>query len=82
MTSCSPTKRQLDYVFRQEASWPPAIGDPAQKQIGLVVALDVQTGKQYPIYGMGRHNHENSVPIPGMKTWSCFQATIRSPAAR
>lgn len=55
----------IDYVFRQEASWPPAIGDPAEKQIGLVVALDVRTGKHHPIYGMGRHNHENSVPIPG-----------------
>lgn len=55
----------IDYVFRQEASWPPPIGDPAEKQIGLVVALDVRTGKHHPIYGMGRHNHENSVPIPG-----------------
>ncbi len=55
----------IDYVLRQEASWPPAIGDPAEKQIGLVVALDVQTGKHHPIYGMGRHNHENSVPVPG-----------------
>jgi hypothetical protein len=55
----------IDYVFRQEDSWPPPIGDPAEKQIGLVVALDVQTGKQHPIYGMGRHNHENSVPVPG-----------------
>ena len=55
----------IDYVFRQEASWPPPIGDPAEKQIGLVLALDVQTGQHHPIYGMGRHNHENSVPIPG-----------------
>ena len=55
----------IDYVFRQENSWPPPIGDPNEKQIGLVVALDVQTGKHHPIYGMGRHNHENSVPIPG-----------------
>ena len=55
----------IDYVFRQEASWPPPIGHPDEKQIGLVVALDVQTGKHHPIYGMGRHNHENSVPIPG-----------------
>jgi hypothetical protein len=55
----------IDYVFRQEASWPPPIGDPAEKQIGLVVALDVQTGKHHPIYGMGRFNHENNVPIPG-----------------
>jgi hypothetical protein len=55
----------IDYVFRQEDSWPPPIGDPNEKQIGLVVALDVQTGKHQPIYGMGRHNHENSVAIPG-----------------
>jgi hypothetical protein len=57
----------IDYVFRQEDSWPPPIGDPAEKQIGLVVALDVQTGKHHPIYGMGRHNHENSVAIPGFE---------------
>ncbi len=55
----------IDYVLRQEASWPPVIGDPAERQIGVVVALDVQTGKHNPIYGMGRHNHENAVPIPG-----------------
>ena len=55
----------IDYVFRQEDSWPPPIGDPNEKQIGLVVALDVRTGKHQPIYGMGRHNHENSVAIPG-----------------
>jgi hypothetical protein len=30
-----------------------------------VVAFDVRTGGQRPIYGMGRHNHENSVPVPG-----------------
>jgi hypothetical protein len=58
----------LDFVLRQDSSWPPVIGDPAEKQIGLVVALDVRTGKSYPIYGMGRHNHENSVPIPGYDT--------------
>ena len=54
-----------DYVFRQEDSWPPPIGDPAEREAGLVVALDVKTGKQHPIYGMGRHNHENAVAIPG-----------------
>ena len=54
-----------DYVLRQTNSWPPAIGDPAEKEGGLVVALDVRTGKHHPIYGMGRHNHENSVAIPG-----------------
>jgi hypothetical protein len=54
-----------DYVYRQEASWPPTPGDPAEEEAGLVVALDVRTGKQRPIYGMGRHNHENNVAIPG-----------------
>ena len=54
-----------DYVFRQEESWPPPMGDPAEKEAGLVVALDVKNGKHHPIQGMGRHNHENSVPIPG-----------------
>jgi hypothetical protein len=54
-----------DYVFRQEDSWPPPIGSPAEREAGLVVAVDVRTGKQRPIHGMGRHNHENSVAIPG-----------------
>jgi hypothetical protein len=54
-----------DYVFRQEASWPPPIGSPAEREAGLVVALDVRNGKHHPIYGMGRHNHENNVAIPG-----------------
>ena len=54
-----------DYVLRKTNSWPPVIGDPAEKQAGLVVALDVRNGKHRPIYGMGRHNHENSVAIPG-----------------
>jgi len=56
-----------DYVFRQEASWPPPIGDPAEREAGLVVALDVRTGLHHPIYGMGRHNHENNVAIPGYR---------------
>jgi hypothetical protein len=54
-----------DYVFRREDSWPPPMGSPAEEEAGLVVALDVKTGKHKPIYGMGRHNHENAVPIPG-----------------
>ncbi|MBL8057849.1 MAG: hypothetical protein JNK29_14190 [Anaerolineales bacterium] len=54
-----------DYVLRQSLAWPPALGDPAASEVGLVVALDVQTGQQHPLYGMGRHNHENSVAIPG-----------------
>jgi hypothetical protein len=54
-----------DYVLRQEDSWPPAIGDPSEREAGVVVALDVRSGTHVPIYGMGRHNHENSVAIPG-----------------
>jgi hypothetical protein len=54
-----------DYVYRQTNSWPPTIGDPNEVEVGLVVAYDVRTGKHQPIYGMGRHNHENAVAIPG-----------------
>jgi uncharacterized protein DUF839 len=54
-----------DYVYRQEDSWPPAPGSPEEREAGVVVALDVRTGQHRPIYGMGRHNHENDVPIPG-----------------
>jgi hypothetical protein len=54
-----------DYVYRQLASWPPVMGSPAEQEGGLVVALDVKTGKHKPVYGMGRHNHENDVAIPG-----------------
>jgi hypothetical protein len=57
----------IDYVFRQEDSWPPPIGHPNEKQIGLVVALDVRNGKHKAIPGMGRHNHENAVAIPGFE---------------
>jgi Bacterial protein of unknown function (DUF839) len=54
-----------DYVLRQENSWPPVMGSAEEEEAGLVVALDVKTGKHRPIYGMGRHNHENSLAIPG-----------------
>ena len=54
-----------DYVLRQEESWPPEIGDPAEEENGVVLALDPDTGEYETIYGMGRHNHENNVPIPG-----------------
>ena len=54
-----------DYVLRQEDSWPPTMGDPEEKENGVVLALDVRTGQYHAIYGMGRHNHENNVAIPG-----------------
>ena len=56
-----------DYVYRAEDSWPPVPGSPDEEEAGLVVALDVKSGKHVPIYGMGRHNHENAVPIPGYR---------------
>ena len=40
-------------------------GARSEREAGLVVALDVKTGKHHPIHGMGRHNHENNVAIPG-----------------
>lgn len=42
--------------------------DPAlapQRQGGYAVALNAETGEFTQIAGMGRHNHENSVVIPG-----------------
>jgi hypothetical protein len=54
-----------DYSLRQEDSWPPTLADPNQEENGVVLALDVAAGTYQPIYGMGRHNHENDVAIPG-----------------
>jgi hypothetical protein len=54
-----------DYVFRQEDSWPPPMGDPAEEENGVVLAYDVKAKQAHVIYGMGRHNHENNVAIPG-----------------
>ena len=56
-----------DYVYRQEASWPPVAGSPSEQEVGVVVALDVRSGKTTSIYGMGRHNHENAVAVPGYR---------------
>ncbi len=55
----------VDWVNRSGKAWPAVIGADDARQIGIVVALDVKTGKQREILGMGRHNHENSVAIPG-----------------
>lgn len=35
------------------------------EQAGVVVAHDVGSGETRALYGMGRLNHENTVPIPG-----------------
>jgi hypothetical protein len=56
-----------DFVYRTGVAWP--INEPADsrvpEQAGVVVAYDVESGEYKSIYGMGRHNHENSVAIPG-----------------
>ena len=55
----------IDWVNRAGKAWPTTIGSPAARQIGAVVAVDDRSGQVKPIWGMGRHNHENSVAIPG-----------------
>jgi hypothetical protein len=54
-----------DYVFRRENSWPPPLDNEGAEENGVVLALDPDTGDYQTIYGMGRHNHENDVAIPG-----------------
>ncbi len=56
-----------DWVFRSGTAWtsPIAPGTPGAEQTGVVAAHDVRTGKTKTIYGMGRHNHENDVALPG-----------------
>jgi serralysin len=57
----------IDWVNRTGAAWPATIGSPSARQIGTVVAIDEKTGENRAIWGMGRHNHENSVAIPGYR---------------
>ena len=56
-----------DWVFRSGTAWtsPIAPGTPGAEQAGVVVAHDVPSGQSRTIYGMGRHNHENDVALPG-----------------
>lgn len=58
-------EESVDWVNRSGKAWPATIGADEARQSGVVVAHDVKTGKTRPIWGMGRHNHENSVAIPG-----------------
>ncbi|MBA3779109.1 MAG: hypothetical protein H0X16_07415 [Chloroflexi bacterium] len=57
-----------DVVNREGTAWPatPAFGSHPE-QAGVVVAFDIQSRRYRTIYGMGRHNHENSVAIPGFE---------------
>jgi hypothetical protein len=57
-----------DIVLRQADSWhQPGVqlSEPGAEQAGVVVSYDVKSGDHKSIYGMGRHNHENAVGIPG-----------------
>ena len=55
-----------DFVYRTGVAWP--LNEPADprtpEQAGVVVAYDVESRAYKTIYGMGRHNHENSVALP------------------
>jgi hypothetical protein len=66
------------------AAWPP---DPTnQRQAGLVVAVNTNTGQSYEIPGLGRMNHGNTVVVPG--PWHDFWVlvtdddTFSAPAAQ
>jgi hypothetical protein len=54
-----------DWVNRTGNAWPTTVGAPTAREAGAVVAFDPKTNKNRPIWGMGRHNHENAVPVPG-----------------
>jgi Bacterial protein of unknown function (DUF839) len=57
-----------DIVLRDGYAWhPPSVSldERSAEQAGVVVALDVKRGSYRSIYGMGRHNHENSVALRG-----------------
>jgi hypothetical protein len=51
-----------DFVNRTGTAWPPG---PGAEQAGLAVAYDIRSDQYRSIYGMGRHNHENSVGLRG-----------------
>jgi hypothetical protein len=57
-----------DWVFRTGTAWPGptliAPGTAGAEQSGVAVAYDTRNGERKAIYGMGRHNHENSVALP------------------
>ena len=54
-----------DWVNRDGLQWPATVGDDNAREIGVVVVHDVNKGLTRPIWGMGRHNHENSLALKG-----------------
>jgi hypothetical protein len=55
----------VDWINREGNAWPATIGADEARQAGAVVAFDVKSRAYRTIWGMGRHNHENDVAIPG-----------------
>ncbi len=57
-----------DIVLRREDSWHQpfvSLSEQGAEQAGVVVAYDIKSGAYRSVYGMGRHNHENSLAVPG-----------------
>jgi uncharacterized protein DUF839 len=54
-----------DTVNRSGVAFPLNAGGTNPDQAGYVVGYDIKSGEHKKIPGMGRLNHENSVPIPG-----------------
>ncbi|MEP7335920.1 MAG: hypothetical protein ABI717_09080 [Actinomycetota bacterium] len=57
-----------DIILRREDAWHQPrvqLSEPGAEQAGVVVAFDLKNGQHRSIYGMGRHNHENAVGVPG-----------------
>ena len=56
----------IDWVNTRRAPHGPAvIGADGRGRSGPSSRIDARNGKYKPICGMGRHNHENSVAVPG-----------------
>jgi len=77
-----------DRVNRTGIAWPLSAGGTNPDQAGYVVAYDVKSGDRRKIPGMGRHNHENNVAIPGFDNLvmlsgdDTFTTTVGSPQSQ
>ena len=64
-SSCSRTRRASTGSIGPATPGRPSSAPTRRASPASSSRYDVKTGKNRPIWGMGRHNHENSVPIPG-----------------
>jgi hypothetical protein len=76
-----------DIILRQEDAWhQPSVqlSEPGAEQGGVVVAYDPHSRQYRSIYGMGRHNHENAVAVPGYGHPALFSGddTFDAPASQ